>query len=340
MPLSLEEMTDGGFDYPEKVEANFAAIESFVNALAQQVLAVSGDGADLILDTYDRPGLIGTHSYVLDTDAYSGGAEIVIGRRPAPSIPSVEFDISAAWGTWGGERQRVQQPGDVTLDAAPILNALPKTIYVGIPSSGTAQLFEDDTTPEVLYIYSMTWNGFNLTNFKRMGHHLPAYSLFQSMVKHAQVVQISDWETQWTGDLVAEMSLPLHGGPLANEIGVNHAVEVIGGFVDVPRAGAGRFHSPSAIKNKLVLKLMAAGVKWNTGTLEINVASCPDRIYFTIDEGAVGDDRFVTDVEDFRLERVSIGEHVVSARGYTLGLFVRPLLGMAIPKDNDSVEQI
>jgi len=340
MPLSLEEITDGGFDYPEKIEENFAAIQSFVNSLAQQVLAASGDGASLILDVFDRPGLVGTHSYVLDQDAYAGGAEILIGRRPAPNILFGELNVSAAWGTFAGETQKVQQNGDVTLDAAPFLAGLPKTIYVGIGSSGTAQLYEDNLEAEILYIYSMTWNGFNLTNFKRLGHYLPAYSLFQSMVKHAQVVQISDWETQWTGDLVAEMSLPLHGGPLANEIGVNHAVEVIGGFVDIPRAGAGRFHSPSATENTLVLKLMAAGVKWNLDPIEIDVANCPDRIYFQIDEGAVGDDRFVTDVEDFRLERVSIGAHVVSARGYTLGLFVRPILGMPIPKDNDSVDQV
>lgn len=339
MPLSLDEIPDESMDYPAIIEQNFAAIQSFVNALAQQVLATSGDGATLILDMFDRPGLIGTDSYVLDLDAYAGGPEIVIGRRPEPTVPGV-LDVSYAWGTYGGERQKVQQPGDITLDAAPITDALPKTIYVGIPSSGTAQLFEDDDTPEVLYIYSMTWNGYNLTNFKRLGHYLPAYSLFQSMVKHAQVVQITDWETQWTSDLIAEMSLPLHGGPLANEIGANQAVQVIGGFVDVPRGGAGRFHSPSATKNKIVLKLMAAGVKWNLEPIEINAASCPDRIYFTIDEGAVGSDRYVTDLEDFRLERVSIEDNVVSARGYTLGLFVRPMLGLAIPKDSDSVDEI
>lgn len=341
MPISLQSLGPlGNMDYPEIMEANLAAIESFCNALANQVLAASGDGADLILDINDRPGLVGTHSYQLDLDAYAGGAEILIGRRPAPNLGIGEFDMSVAWGTFGGQKQRVTQTGDVTLDALPIVSGLPKTIYVGIGSSGTAQLFEDDTTPEVLYVYSMTWNGFNLTAFKRLGHYLPAYSLFQSMVKHAQVVQITDHETQWTGDLIAEVSLPLHGGPLSNEIGVNHAVEVIGGFIDIPRAGAGRFHAPSAVQNTLVLKLMAAGVKWNLEALEINVANTPDRIYFTIDEGAVGDDRFVTSVEDFRLERVSIGAHVVSARGYTLGLFVRPILGVAIPKDNDVVDQI
>jgi hypothetical protein len=340
MTLSLQTPTPGGFDYPEITEANFAAIQAFVNSLAQQVLASSGDGAQLILDTYDRPGLVGTHSYVLDLDAYAGGGQITIGRRPTPNLAAGEFDKSAAWGTFGGQLQRVEQSEDVELDATPILTGLPKTIYVGITSSGAPQLFEDDDTANVLYVYSMCWDGFNLTEFKRLGHYLPAYSLFQSMVKHAQVVQISDWETQWTGDELAGMSLPLHGGPLANEIGVNHAVEVIGGFVDIPRGGAGRFHAPSTIKNKLVLKLMAAGVKWNLEDIEINVASCPDRIYFTIDEGTVGSDRFVTDVEDFRLERVSIGDHVVSARGYTLGLFVRPILGLPIPKDSDVVDQV
>jgi len=338
MPLSLEEWAEGGFDYVEKIAANFASIQSFVNSLAQQVLASGAEGSSLILDMFDRPGIV--VGYQLDIDAYEGGAEILIGRRPTPNIPAGDQDESAAWGTFAGERSRVQQTGDITLDASPILAGLPKTIYVGIPSSGTAQLYEDTATPDVIYIYSLCWNGFNLTQFKRMGHYLPSYWLFQAMVKHAQVVQVSDWETQWTGDTLAEMSLPLHGGVLGNGIGVNHALEVIGGFVDIPKGGVGRFHSPSAVNNKLVLKLMAAGVKWNLEPIEINAASCPDRIYFQIDTGAVGDDRYVTDVEDFRLERVSIGDNVVSARGYTLGLFVRPILGVAIPKDSDVLDQI
>ena len=340
MPLTLPEIPIGTLDYPALVDANFAAIETAINNLSQQILASSGDGAALILDTYDRPGLVGTHSYVLDIDAYTGGSEILIGRRPEFNPLSGELDVSTAWGVFGGELQRVQQVGDVTLDAAPILNALPKTIYVGIASSGAPQLFEDDVTPHVLYLYEMTWTGFGLSGFKRRAPYLPGYSLFQSMMKHATVMQVTDWETQWTGDVIAEASLPLHGGALANEIAVNQAVEVIRGFVDIPRSGAGRFHAPSSVKNTLVLKLMAAGVKWNLDPIEINVANTPDRIYFQIDTGAVGDDRFVTDVEDFRLERVSIGDHVVSARGYTLGLFVRPILGMAIPKDSDVLDQI
>jgi hypothetical protein len=337
-PLSLATPTPNGLDYPEVTDANFAAIQAFCNALAQQVLATSGDGAELILDVFDRPGLVGTHSYALDLDNYAGGGQIMIGRRPAPV--GDELDVSVAWGTFGGQLQRVQQTGDVELDATTILNALPKTIYVGIGSSGTAQLYEDTITAEVLYIYSMCWDGFQLTEFRRLGHYLPAYSFFQSLVKHAQVIQITDFETQWTVDQVAEISLPLHGGPLSNEVGVNQAVEVVAGFVDIPKSGAGRFHSPSAILNKLVLKLMCAGVKWNLSDIEINVASTPDRIYFTIDADAVGDDRFVTEVEDFRLEKVSIGAHVVSARGYTLGLFVRPILGVPIPKDSDEVDQV
>ncbi len=340
MPLTLEPIEEGNLDYVATVDANFAAIQAAINTHAQQILATSGDGAALILDAFDRPGLVGTHSYVLDIDAYTGGAEILIGRRPEFNPLAGELDVSTAWGVFGGELQRVQQVADVILDAAPILNALPKTIYVGIGSSGAPQFFEDNVTPHVLYIYSMTWTGFGLTDFKRLAHYLPGYSLFQSMVKHAQVIQITDFETQWTSDIIAEISLPLHGGPLSNEIGVNQAVEVIGGFIDIPRAGAGRFHAPSAVQNTLVLKLMAAGVKWNLEPIEINVANTPDRIYFTIDTGAVGDERFVTSVEDFRLERVSIGNHVVSARGYTLGLFVRPILGMAIPKDSDVLDQI
>jgi hypothetical protein len=340
MPLSLQQPTPNGFDYPEKLWANMQAIQSFVNALGQQILAASGDGAQLLLDLFDRPGIVGVGSYYLDWENYEGGGQITIGRRPAPV--GDEQDVSTAFGTFGGTAQRVQQTGDVELDATPILNALPKTIYVGVTSSGTAQLFEDAVTPNVLYLYSLCWNGISLTEPRRLGHYLPGYTLIQALVKHAQVIQIQDFETQWTSQAVAEISLPLHGGAPANEIGVNHAVELIGGFIDIPKSGPGRFYSPSAdaLKNKLKLKLMSAGVKVNEGEIEINVASTPDRIYFAIDEGAMGDERFVTDVADFRLERLSIGEHVVSARGYTLGLFVRPILGVPIPKDPDFVDQV
>jgi hypothetical protein len=338
-PLSLTPIPEDD-TYPEVLNANLVAIEAFCNSLAAQILAASGDGADLILDSFDRPGIVGAHSYYLDIENYGGGGQITIGRRPAPNVGMGESDVSVAWGTFGGQKTRVTQQGDVVLSAVPILNGLPKTIYVGIPSSGTAQLFEDNLTPNVLYIYSLCWNGFSFSEFRRLGHYLPGYSLLQVLTKHAQIVQVSDWETQWTSDLIGEMSLPLHGASAANEIGANAAYEVIGGFVDIPRSGPGRFYCPSSEQNKLFLKLTCAGVKWNLDDIEINVQGTPDRIYFAIDTGVVGDARFVTDVEDFRLERVSIGAHVVSARGYTLGLFVRPILGVPIPKDPAKVDQV
>ncbi len=318
------------------MDDNFEELQSFVNDLAQQILAVSGDGAQLLLDLFDRPGIVGTHSYVLDLENYEGGSEIVIGRRPEANEIFGELNISIAFGIFAGLKKRVQQPGDVTLDASPITSGLPKTIYVGIGAAGTAQLFPDQTTPDVLYIYSMCWDGFQLTQSKRLGHFLPAYSLLQLLAKLPREIAVYDRDTQWKTDAQADVRIPLHGSAISSGVaGLDLAAEIIGGYVDVPKGGLGAFHCPGGTANKLVLRFMLNGVKVNLGTFEINVSNAPDRIYFTVDADALGSDRFVTSVSHVSIERVSVGADVVSARGCSYGLFVRPVLGIL-----DTVQEV
>src|SRR6185503_21222812 len=97
-PLALNEYgTDGDFDFPVKHNQDNAAIEAAVNDLHQQQLAMGGEGMRLILDEFDRPCIIGTASYRLDLDGYPGGAQITIGRRPAPNVLQGDQDVSAAW---------------------------------------------------------------------------------------------------------------------------------------------------------------------------------------------------------------------------------------------------
>lgn len=342
MPASITvPIPRGGPEGWNVIDDNFEELQNFVNELASQILAVSGDGAQLLLDLFDRPGIVGTHSYVLDLPNYEGGAEILIGRRPAPNLEAGELDLSVAFGVFAGQRKRVQQAGDVTLDAASIVSGLPKTIYVGIGSSGTAQLFEDQLTPDVLYIYSMCWDGFQLTQFKRLGHFLPAYSLLQMLAARPVEISAFDGETQWTSDADAAVRLPLHGSADSNDVeGLELASEIVGGYVDVPRDGVGRFRCPGGSDNKLVLRFMLNGKKVNLEAIEINVSNAPDRIYFTADADVLGSDRFVVDVAHVSIERVSVGADVVSARGCSYGLFLRPVLGIAIPKDSDVVDQI
>jgi hypothetical protein len=343
MPLTLVTNIPTGpgrFEYLDIIPSNFAQIQAYINALEAKIDATSGEGAELILDVFDRPGIVGTHSYVLDLKAYTGGAEITIGRRPLANIVHGDQDVSYAWGIFGGQRKRVSQQSDVTLDATPFLSGLPKTIYVGIPSGGTAQLYPDNLTANVLYVYSMTWNGFTLSNFRRLGHLLPAYSLIQQMAGRPRVVQIFDPITNWRSDVLSQARLPLHGGPEYNGIEVEAAQDIVGGFIDIPRGGRGRFHCPGGNDRDLVLEVRAAGLKWNLGEIRIDVANTPNRHYFAIDTNVVGDLRYATEPLDFELQRLSIGADVVCAQGFTFGLFVKPIFGMAIPKDPAKVDQV
>src|SRR6185295_6867665 len=113
-----------------------------------------------------------------------------------------------------------------------------------------------------------------------------------------------------------------------------------GGYVDIPKGGPGAFHCPGGSDNKLVLRFMLNGVQIHEDDVEIDVSNAPDRVYFSIDADALGRDQYVVDASEVTIERVSIGADVVSARGCTYGLFLQPIIGIQIPKDEDSVDQI
>jgi hypothetical protein len=325
-----------------EIDENFADLMAFINDLDARVLAVSGDGVELLLNQFDRPGIVGPHSYYLKVESYEGGAEIDIGRYPAPNLLQGELDVSYAFGTFGGQKKRIQQPGDVTLDAASFTSGpLPKTIWAGVGSGGTAQLFDDNATPGILFLYSMTWDGFQLKDFKRLAHYLPAYSLFQMLTKRCREIAVFDPETQWTNALVAETRLPLHGSAGSNGIsGLEESHEIVGGYVDIPRMAAGRWFAPVGGDTKVTLKFMLNGVRVNLEDIEIDAQGAADRIYFSADGDGLGSDRYVTESSEVTIEREAVGADVVSARGCTYGLFLRPILGVPIAKDPDSVDQV
>src|SRR5262245_54580198 len=127
-------------DFIAKHNNNYTLIEAALVDLYQQVLAGMGEGAMLTLDAFDRVGIVGAASYRLDLDTYPGGALIDIGRRPAFNAALGDKNVSVAWINAGG-LMRVQLSGDTTLNAAPITAGLPKTIYVGIPSTGVPQFY-------------------------------------------------------------------------------------------------------------------------------------------------------------------------------------------------------
>ena len=326
-------------DYPAKLIENFTLIQASLEDIYQQLEAIAGEGARLILDAFDRPGIVGETSYRLDIDGYPGGSQITIGRRPVFQPLLGEQDVSIAWINTGSSMLRVELDGDITINAAPILAGLPKTIYIGIPSTGTPQFYEDTLTPGVLYVYSMAWDGFNLTTFKRMGALLPGYSTLQAAASAPRQIQVFDPDTDFAGGIQGETSIVLPGARDDNGIDVDGSVEVIGFFANFNKNGPDGMYAPSGPDNKVRFKVVSAGVTWSESDFEFDCSMAADEVFKKVTIN-VGDDKFVTTVRRFQLERTFKGAHVASARGFTWGLLVRPLLGAPIPKDATQVGQI
>jgi len=336
-PVVLADIPVGTKQYPAIVKANFDALASALNDAMAQILAVSGDGAQLLLDTYDRNGIVGTTSYRLDLPNYSGGSQIVIGRRPVFDAGKQEQNVSIAFGTYGGQRTRVTRTGDVTLDAASIVSGLPKTIYVGIISDGTPQLFEDNSNPEVLYIYSLCWDGFSLTCPKYEAPILLSDETLQDIAGAPSTERVFDSQTDWLSHTQSRSTIVLAGDGGVSETGLNISKRVIGGFIATGPGDAEGFFCPAGTDKLLTLELWDdQDRRWNLQPIQIDCSATPTRFFFTIDP-ALGDDRFVTDVAEFRLVRTSVGGDIASARGFTWGLHTIPVLGTPIPKNDAKV---
>lgn len=344
MPLVLVTFAGGDLDYVNKLNSNGAATVAFVNALEAQILASVGPGSQLILDLWDRDGIVGAHSYVLDIENYAGSALITIGRRPVFDVVKGEVDTSVAFATFAGVKERVFLNADLVLNAAAITTGLPKDIFVGIPSSGTPQLFNDMVTPNVLYIYSMCWNGFSLSDFKRIAHILPAYPTLQAIAAAPRDVSIHDGETNWVSDIASEVEVVLHGAKEDNEIGINGAVEVLGFFVSATKSGDDGWNAPFPGANPddtvVKMKVTSEGLDWTLTPFEIDAGAVPDQVYRAINPAVVGDKRFVTTIRTFKLERTALGPNVTSARSFIFGVIVKPIIGIAIPRDTVKVLDI
>lgn len=344
MPLVLQNFAAGDLNYVSKMNSNNAQLISSFNSLESQILASVGEGAQLLLDLWDRPGIVGSHSYVLDIPNYAGAALITIGRRPTFDPLKFEVDQSVAFGVYGGQKVRVVQNGDVILNAASIVTGLPKDIWVGVGSDGTAQLFESDILPNVTYLYRMCWDGFSLTGFTRIAHLLPAYPLIQAIAGAPRMVQIHDAVTDFAGELDGQTELMLPGAREDNEIDVDGSMEVLGFFLLAARSGDDGFNAPtpSILPTDPIVsvKVVSEGKDWTLTPFDIDAGSIPDQIFRKINLPVIGNDRFVTTVRRFSLERTFKGPAVTSARNFTWGMLVRPLIGIAIPKDTAKVELV
>ncbi len=326
--------------YIADINANWATIEAAINDLDAQIFALFGDGALLLLDWFDRDGIIGAASYQLDILGYAGGSEITIGRRPVFNPILGEKDESIAFITVGGTRTRVVQTNDLVLNASVIVVTIPTTIFIGVGSAGPAQVFPDQIAANVLYIYSLTWDGFSMKDFRRIAPIMGGYSLLQEMNQAPRERTIFDSDTDWLVDTVSRTEIVMPGIGDDNEIALEAPRQVIGGFVEFHRGDFDGCHAPAGPDNLLKLRLTSAAVKWNLGEIEIDCSNIPDTVYFKIDEPVVGDLRFVTEVRRFQLEKLSVGLDVVSARGMSWGLFYKPIIGTAIAKDESVLGEI
>jgi hypothetical protein len=339
MPALVVIGGQGETQYKNKINANFAALESFVNALQAQVVAGGVDGQLLLLDVFDRPGLVGPQSYQFDLVAYAGGSMIKCGRRPAAVVGLGEFDTSVAFVQAGGSRVRVECAGDTTLDAAVITSSLPKTIYVGIPSNGVPQLFEDTSSINVLYAWSMTWDGFSLSEFKLMAPILAHHETLKAVVGSPRMLHVFDNETNWVDDPEGFTVIVLPGASDDNDIGVEGAMEVLGFFAHAVRADAQGYYAPAGSGEdlKVYFDVESEGIAWTETPFEFDCSSIPDYQFRPVDAG-VGDDKYVSTVRPFRLMRTTLGAQVVSARCIEWGVIVRPILGLPVPKDESRVQ--
>lgn len=341
--VNLAEFAAADLDYVEKLNSNGAILENATNSHSQQLLSSVGPGADLILRVFDRDGIVGRESYWLDVENYVGGVIIDIGRRPAPDPLRGEVDTSYAWGTFGGTKDLVQVTGDTNLDASAIIAGIPKTIYVGIPAGGVPNFFEDTLAANIIYIYSMTYDGFSFSNIRRRAHILPGYETLKEMAAHARSLQVYDPDTDWIDGPPLQLSdteIVTFGDEVDNAIGVLAAVEVIGFFVSIHKSGDDHWNAPTGNPpdSNVKLKVVSAALDW-TGEMEIDAGQVPDTV-FALVLPAVGDLKYVTEVRRFNLELVSVGSAVTSARGMTWGLIYRPLIGAPVPKDDSVVGMI
>ena len=329
----------GEVQYKNKINANFAALESNANAMEAQIVAAGVDGQLLLLDIYDRPGLVGPQSYQLDLIAYAGGSTIKCGRRPAAVVGLGELDKSIAFVNAGGSKVRVECAGDTTLDAATITASLPKTIYVGIPSNGVPQLFEDLGSVNVLYAWSMTWDGFSLTSFKLMAPILAHYETLKAIVGAPRLLHVFDNETNWVDDPEGFTVIVLPGASDDNEIGIEGSMEVLGFFAHAVRADALGYYAPAGAGEdiKVYFDVESEGIAWTDTPFEFDCSSIPDYQFRPVASG-IGDDKYVSTVRPFRLVRTTLGAQVLSARCIEWGVIVRPIIGLPVPKDESRVQ--
>lgn len=176
----------------------------------------------------------------------------------------------------------------------------------------------------------MTWNGFELTAFKRLCPILAGGSLIKAMAGAPQVLKKDDGETDWLSDVESKTGIVLPGAVDDNGV-FDGAMEVLGFILHADTPGDDGFHCPVGEESILKLRVAVGAGEYWTDDIDVDLSLVPDDYFIPLAAG-VGSDRFVTEITRFNLERISIGSDIVSARAFSWGVVVRPIFGLAAPK--------
>lgn len=330
-------------DFIQTLNSFVGDVANAVNTHHQELLSAIGPGALLIEDVFDRDGIVGEHSYQLDIPNYTGGTTITIGRRPVPIAARGEVDVSIGWITIATGKTRITLTGDLVLSGAAVITGLPKTIYVRVGASGVPQVLETEADTNLMTLYKATWDGFSWTNITRTAHILGGGTTLMALAGEPRRLLIHDGQTNWVdpGVLDSDTELVTLGRAVDNGIGIDGEVEILGFEIHPHRATAGGWFAPSVNppESLVTLRVVSEAEEWTAANFEIDCGQAPDSLFAAV-AGAIGSKKFVNELRRFRLELVSVGSGVVSARGFSWGVIYAPVLGASVPKDSTALDQI
>jgi len=202
---------------------------------------------------------------------------------------------------------------------------------------------EADNIPNVVYLYSMTWDGIGYTDFMRLFIMLPGYELIEDIASRTEIIDIFDTETDWLSDATGMTSILLPGANSDNEL-ADMVYEVIGFVVNACRPDEDGFYATEtdpddADRNHVKFKVTSEGEDWTSEDFDFDCSDMPDFQFIAVNP-ALEASVYITEAQTFELERTYLGDFVESARAFQWGIVVRRVYGPAMPIDPDFVDGI
>lgn len=330
MTVSLQTFAASNKDYVARLNNNFSALKAATEALQSAILGSVGAGAQLVTDLFDRGGVV--RGYELDEENYDGSEDITI-------------TAGVAWGDFNGTFDRVTLAEDLEINASAITSGLPKTVYIVITANGAPQFVESDALPNVVYAWSMTWDGIGYSEFKRLGTLLPGYDLVEDIARRAEIISIFDTETDWLSDEEGKTSIMLPGANTDNEL-ADMVYEVIGFVAQAVRSDEDGFYATEedpedTDRDHVKFVVHSEGEDWidPEDPFDFDCSEGADYQFKPVNP-ALEASVYITEAQTFELVRTYLGDFVESARAFNWGVVVRRVYGPAMPIDTNFVDGI